>query len=245
MQPNGGCYSCFCRHSEHTFACGHSLCKACFVALGEALNSKKRTGACNWLIYFSSCPFCGLKIDHRLTIKPRTAGIRILVINGNLTAGSILSTLQLLVRLQQKLGDLALLHELFDIAIGTDSGVPAIIGLYENGWSAANCLKMFTDLIFKMSSSASENKLNILGFTMQRNYQDRVESFLHEFINLKTANSKGLPRARSTCFPIKMLGQRGDYLEHSVISTFNSNTPSSLRRGKYLVEVEQLWMSIV
>jgi hypothetical protein len=112
------CLSCLARAPEHRFSCEHILCEDCCVELG-------RSSAADPRVYgFSKCPLCAELCDLRIRVRPATAGLRVLAIDGGGIRAVI--PIQFLRALQQAvaclIGSTMPIQELFDLSFGTSSG---------------------------------------------------------------------------------------------------------------------------
>lgn len=108
------CLACLQRAPEHKFACNHMLCEECCIELGQASDIDPH------LHKFSSCPLCATPCDVQVRIKPATAGVRVLAIDG----GGIRAVvpIQFLRALERAIGLDIPVQEHFDISFGTSSG---------------------------------------------------------------------------------------------------------------------------
>lgn len=106
-----------------------------------------------------SCIVCQEHQSLTVQLKPSTAGIRILSIDGGGTRGIV--PLETLSILQDLLGANLPIRELFDLAFGTSSGTSSlsiyrdshldlggliILGLFMRYWDVSKCTKVFRDL---------------------------------------------------------------------------------------------------
>ena len=112
---NNTCFYCLRRKPEHVLTCGHSICETCIDIFGHAEPTVE------YSYHIVACLLCGLG-TLRVTLKPSTAGIRLLSIDGGGVRGVI--PLEYLVLLQNELGSACKVQELFDLAFGTSSGEP-------------------------------------------------------------------------------------------------------------------------
>ena len=118
MKTNTACLCCIRRRPEHVLDCGHGLCESCVTSFGT--NITAQTGlADSWQL--QQCPICGLQMTWNERIKPRTAGIRILGVDGGGIGGVV--PLETLLLLQQLAGSDCPVQELFDLAYGTSVGM--------------------------------------------------------------------------------------------------------------------------
>jgi hypothetical protein len=136
LRSNVTCFSCIARHPRNVLLCGHGFCDECLMIF-----TAPETGN-TWAFCISKCPLCQTinKTQHR--IKPHTAGVRALTIDGG-----GLETLEALVSMEYSL-DLPLsTREMFDIVNASDFGMyipvfaPAKSNLYGLGGLLA--LEMF------------------------------------------------------------------------------------------------------
>jgi hypothetical protein len=112
------CLACLLRAPEHKLACQHVLCEDCCVELG-------RSSAADPNLYeVFTCPICATPCNLKLRVRPRTAGLRILNIDG----GGIRAVvpIQFLCALERAigvvLGATIPIQEFFDLSFGTSSG---------------------------------------------------------------------------------------------------------------------------
>jgi hypothetical protein len=112
------CLPCLARAPEHSFTCQHILCEERCVELG-------RSTAADPCVYdFSKCPLCTKPCNLRIRVRPATAGMRVLAIDGGGIRAVI--PIQFLRALQQAVaclvGSAIPIQELFDLSFGTSSG---------------------------------------------------------------------------------------------------------------------------
>ena len=114
IRTNATCLFCTSQKPEHSLACGHAMCDKCLMNFGEMVP------AYDYRFSISSCLLCNRTLDLVAKIKPPTAGIRILTIDGGGICGVI--PLEFLQLLQRLLGSELPLQDLFDAVFGTSSG---------------------------------------------------------------------------------------------------------------------------
>ena len=115
---NRTCLSCVARAPEdNTLDCGHSFCNPCVVIHGLTTLEEP------WNFFVNPCPLCSTANKTRFLLKPDTAGVRCLVLNGAL--GDVFAT-KCLQELQERLKLKMQIQDYFDIAFGTGSGLPLI-----------------------------------------------------------------------------------------------------------------------
>lgn len=118
-QSNSTCLTCLRRAPEHVYPCGHSVCDMCVEIFGELLAEEVEG------LYVTHCLLCENEADILVKIKPATASIRVLCIDGGGTRGVM--PLEILVILQELVGDDVPLYDIFDLGVGTSSGGLTVI----------------------------------------------------------------------------------------------------------------------
>lgn len=112
------CLVCLKRKPEKYLPCGHSTCEACVEIFGKSIVSAPYT------YRLDECLICGCTSGLELHIKPPTAGIRLLSIDGGGVRGVL--PLKALAQLEKTLGESIgftyPIQDNFDLAIGTSSG---------------------------------------------------------------------------------------------------------------------------
>ena len=114
IRSNRTCLFCICRPPEHLLACGHSICDTCLKILGEEISEYE------YYFNVSICPLCGDSVCLSGKVRPPTAGIRVLTIDGGGICGVI--PLEFLQLLQRLLGPSIPIQDCFDMVVGTSSG---------------------------------------------------------------------------------------------------------------------------
>jgi hypothetical protein len=138
------CFSCLARGPEKGLPCGHAMCEICIQVFGCSV-------AESYIFTLDQCPLCGARTEFsgfKTHIKPPTAGIRVLSIDGGGIRGVVpLSTLRELEQTISRLAGLSYpIQENFDLAYGTSSGGLVVFGLFLNGWSVEECMEKFVAL---------------------------------------------------------------------------------------------------
>ena len=113
IRNNETCFYCIRRMPEHTISCGHAICDVCIRNIGD----QTLTFDCQYRI--DSCMLCrtGKLI---VGLRPFTAGLRILSMDGGGTRGVII--MGFMDTLQTILGSIWRIQDLFDVAYGTSVG---------------------------------------------------------------------------------------------------------------------------
>lgn len=113
------CFLCLKNEPEHVFlGCGHSICSNfCTIIFGQ-----RAPFLTSWIFRFSTCPLCNTVLNRAITIslKPPTAGYRILCIDGGGVRGVV--PLQILIELQKSMNLPIPVQEHFDLSFGTSTG---------------------------------------------------------------------------------------------------------------------------
>ena len=108
------CLACLINKPEHLLRCQHLLCEACCIELGRSTTRNP-----NFYELFH-CPICAAPCQFGVRIKPTTAGLRVLAIDGGGIRAVI--PIQFLRALEQAIGLGIPVQELFDLSFGTSSG---------------------------------------------------------------------------------------------------------------------------
>lgn len=108
------CVSCLTGPPQHVLMCGHTLCDLCVQRFGSAVTGEES----RYLL--ETCAVCEAHANLTVYLKPATAGVRMLNIDGGGVRGVV--PLEFLTRLQNELGPRARVQDFFDIAFGTSAG---------------------------------------------------------------------------------------------------------------------------
>ncbi|KAH7060994.1 acyl transferase/acyl hydrolase/lysophospholipase, partial [Paraphoma chrysanthemicola] len=136
------CLACLTRAPEHKFWCQHVLCEECCMEFG-------RSTAVNPNLYqMSECPLCATPSHLRVRVRPATAGLRVLAIDGGGIRAVI--PIQFLRALQRAVGSVISssipIQELFDLSFGTSSGCMVNLALYGLGMEVGEAFDVFKAL---------------------------------------------------------------------------------------------------
>lgn len=115
IRSNHFCSICLFRRPEHVLKCRHAICDHCAKTYGEARTTEEYT------FIFRTCIVCGSGTDLLIRLKPPTAGIRIISVDGGGIRGII--PLEFLHLLQRSFGNSCRIQDLFDLALGTSAGM--------------------------------------------------------------------------------------------------------------------------
>jgi len=120
LRSEDTCYCCIGRRPQFTLPCEHSVCENCVMVFGQS--SEDDPGS----FRVESCFICSNSAKTNVRVKPSTASIRVLSIDGGGTRGII--PLEFIRALEDRV---ALPHysvqRNFDVIYGTSSGKPATI----------------------------------------------------------------------------------------------------------------------
>lgn len=112
---NACCISCLASRPQYPLSCGHSICDDCVPRFGH------RSSPHEFCYLLTTCPICGAQVTgQQIVLKPPTAGVRILSVDGGGVRGVV--PLQFLKLLQIALGPAGRVQDFFDVAVGTSAG---------------------------------------------------------------------------------------------------------------------------
>ncbi len=114
IQSNRTCLGCLARAPENSLPCGHSVCDLCVRIFATEKPQQP------WTFSLSQCLLCRRSIQATFRLKPPTAGVRILSVDGGGIRGIV--SLQWLLELESRLDLSNSLSDYFDFALGTSSG---------------------------------------------------------------------------------------------------------------------------
>ncbi|TIC89594.1 Phospholipase A I [Colletotrichum higginsianum] len=139
LRSDSTCFHCLRRRPQFFPECGHSQCMNCVKVFGV-------TSAVDpWLVNVDECLLCGRNVGMKIRVKPDTASVRVLCIDGGGTRGKY--PLKLLKQLEDDIGlpDHPV-QENFDVVFGTSSGAISAGALCINGWTVDECIARFESL---------------------------------------------------------------------------------------------------
>ncbi|KAL9083483.1 MAG: hypothetical protein Q9165_008510 [Trypethelium subeluteriae] len=114
LRSNNTCLYCLLRNPQYVLSCHHAICDTCVKIYGKAV-----VGA-EYEYTISACLLCRSWGSVTAQLKPPTAGVRILSIDGGGTRGVV--PLEYLRLVQEDVGKTIPVQDLIDFAIGTSSG---------------------------------------------------------------------------------------------------------------------------
>jgi len=118
LKSNKTCLSCLQSVSDHVLPCGHSYCPRCVQEIAQP----SRSFECAFDM--PACTLCGNHThngSHQIQLKPRCAGARVLTLDGGGIRGIV--ELALLRSLEKEIGLGIQISELFDLIVGTSTGM--------------------------------------------------------------------------------------------------------------------------
>ena len=114
IRSNQVCLICLVRAAQHRWECGHTLCDHCAQVFGFPASGFE------YKFTLPSCLCCLYRRPLVIDVLPPTMNPTILAIDGGGVRGVI--PLEFLILIQENLGSCAL-QDLFDLSIGTSSGL--------------------------------------------------------------------------------------------------------------------------
>lgn len=125
------CIFCLACRPQHTLKCGHTMCEDCLrrFALPQAGRES------SFLV--TTCMMCQTRSQLRVQLKPLTAGVRVLSIDGGGVRGVV--PLQFLCLLNSVLGTTDGLQDFFDLAFGTSAGMFKLCGMWHSSCQNSPC----------------------------------------------------------------------------------------------------------
>jgi hypothetical protein len=114
LKSNLTCLFCLASAPEPpVLPCGHAVCEKCILRCAKSIPHLE------FHFHLEKCHICQVAVDVTVKVKPPTAGIRLLSIDGGGTRGVI--PLESLNILQDLLGQVAI-RDCFELGMGTSSG---------------------------------------------------------------------------------------------------------------------------
>ncbi|KAI9861482.1 MAG: hypothetical protein M1824_002374 [Vezdaea acicularis] len=157
---HSSCLCCLMGSPEHSLPCGHILCTACVKNFGRPVSKT--------IVEIAACP-----LEHEvsewdptytISIKPPSAGVRILTLDGGGVRGVV--ELEFLSLLQQQLPEIPI-RLFFDLIVGTrlrnSTGGLLALGLAAKDWDIDECEKKFYNLCTKAFQPRLGTSLPALG----------------------------------------------------------------------------------
>ncbi|KAL0929611.1 uncharacterized protein CTRU02_215510 [Colletotrichum truncatum] len=142
FQSEKTCYHCLSRRPQVFPPCGHGWCRNCVSVFGTPSPDNE------WAVEIDGCLLCRKEWRMLFQLKPDTATVRVLCLDGGGTRGKY--PLKLLKQLQDRINLPNFpVQQHFDIVYGTSSGKSYYISagaLCLNGWTIEECIASFESL---------------------------------------------------------------------------------------------------
>lgn len=114
LHSDDTCFCCIRRRPQFSLPCGHSLCENCVRVFGCLSPTDP------WLFHIDACFLCQAESGVRIRVKPDTASVRVLSVDGGGTRGRV--PLEFIQVLQNCIGLPYPVQQHFDVIYGTSSG---------------------------------------------------------------------------------------------------------------------------
>ncbi|KAH7303728.1 acyl transferase/acyl hydrolase/lysophospholipase [Stachybotrys elegans] len=139
IHSDATCFCCLRRRPQFGLPCKHAVCENCVKVFGRVDENDP------WLFHVDACFLCQTETPGiTIRVKPDTAGIRVLSIDGGGTRGRV--PLEFIHILQERIGLPCPVQRNFDVVYGTSSGAIIACALFINGWSIEDCIASFESL---------------------------------------------------------------------------------------------------
>lgn len=154
------CLVCLACPPQHVLRCGHAVCDWCVRRIG----TPHRWKAYHYIV--KTCVICRAPAELSVMLKPPTAGVRVLSVDGGGVRGVV--PLRFLELIQTALGPNGQVSDYFDFAMGTSAGMwdsswssiqtsakhllggLIVLGMFAKGWNATECTQVFTTFATKI-----------------------------------------------------------------------------------------------
>ncbi|KAK4552381.1 hypothetical protein LTR86_010395 [Recurvomyces mirabilis] len=136
LRSNRCCLLCLICPPEHVLPCGHAICDMCIQRFGQPQPHRE------YCYSFPLCILCQRKSDSRVFLKPPTAGVRVLSLDGGGSRGII--PLETLRCLQDSMGRDCRIQDFIDVAFGASAGGLIVLDLFARQSSVDDCIKTFS-----------------------------------------------------------------------------------------------------
>ncbi|KAH7132983.1 hypothetical protein EDB81DRAFT_888099 [Dactylonectria macrodidyma] len=135
LRTRNTCLLCIQRDPQYELPCRHSICEHCVRVFGHTSEEGPRFFA------VLHCFLCGADAGLHVRVRPPTAGVGVLCIDGGGVRGIIPTTI--LELLEEEIGLPIPVQEHFQLCAGVSAGALALSTLFLNGWTAAKCSRAF------------------------------------------------------------------------------------------------------
>ncbi|KAL0933537.1 uncharacterized protein CTRU02_212500 [Colletotrichum truncatum] len=156
LRSDSTCFQCLRRRPQFFPECGHGQCMNCVKTFGAVSTVDP------WLVEVDECLLCGRNVGMQIRVKPDTASVRVLCIDGGGTRGKY--PLKLLKQLEDAIGLPGHpVQQNFDVVFGTSSGAISAGALCINGWTVDECIARFESLSNQAFTPRGSPSIPIIG----------------------------------------------------------------------------------
>lgn len=123
------CLACLACMTSNTLSCGHELCDSCMSKYAPIITNART-------VLLATCLFCGEPNDVVCRLRPHNAGVRVLVLEGDVQNARSMSIYLKSIRsiLTAPMGNY------FDLVIGSNIGIFFAVMLFCQGASVEDCI---------------------------------------------------------------------------------------------------------
>ncbi|CAK7238176.1 hypothetical protein SEUCBS140593_010402 [Sporothrix eucalyptigena] len=150
------CLSCLRRRPQVELPCGHAVCENCVAVYGQPCVGDR------WLVRLPACLLCGAALPDSATFRlhPPTAGVGVLCIDGGGIRGVV--PLQLLKRIEDRVGLPIPFQRFVKVAFGVSSGGLIAADMFINGHTVDETLERFVTLARRVFQPRGAGRLSRL-----------------------------------------------------------------------------------
>ncbi|KAE8554678.1 hypothetical protein EYB25_003219 [Talaromyces marneffei] len=204
-RTNKSCLFCLARSPERHLSCGHSICDVCIRRFGKEVTGRQDR-------YAVTCTLDNGKLTADL--KPKTAGVRMISIDGGGTRG--IAPLAFLNMVEDLMPGCPL-HEQIDYAAGSSSGGLIVLGIFYRQWKPQKGKQLFLSMAERC-------------FQRPKNAYECVQSTLRWLISDGFYDESNLESILQDMFP----GRLFDHLPNTVSGTRFALTATSTGNSRWI-----------
>ncbi|KAF2230441.1 hypothetical protein EV356DRAFT_536374 [Viridothelium virens] len=166
------CYCCLFEPPEHVLPCGHILCTSCIRNYGRPCGNTE--------VEIQECPIESGSLRRyqswkfRVYLKPRSAGIRVLTLDGGGIRGVV--ELEILQLIEEAMGGYLPIRNFFDLIVGTSTGGLIALGLGIQHLSVADCTDSFQRLCPQAFTPRIGSGLPVIGWFIENYNGSKYET---------------------------------------------------------------------
>jgi hypothetical protein len=164
------CFCCLFEIPQHPLPCGHVICTPCLKVFGQTISPAA--------IDLDQCPIeTGIASrfnNCRVFLTPKTAGIRILTLDGGGIKG--IAELEVLRLIERALGSKLAIQNFFDLIVGTSTGGLIALGLGVKNWSVQECRDYFTQLCDKAFTKRKGGGVPLVSWLVNNYHHSKYET---------------------------------------------------------------------